>query len=432
MTSMRRKVSLAIILLLIAAFGIAFFQVVAPFLMPLFLAGMTAVVCQPLHRYFLMRTKNRVELASGLTTTVILASVAIPVVTAIVLGALQLFAVGTRVVENERVLHVLRGDSTDEADGEGYIFDDFDNEESILRRGVNYLNQWLPREDRLTTRQVIREVRVRLQHAMQDLSDRSLGRAAGTTFGILADIAGVMLSLTIAVLVYSVALYYFLADGAALINATEKLIPVHAKYQQQLMTEFAKVVRSVVVATFLAAFAQGVATTLALWFFGFDHLFVLFGVASISALIPMLGTWLVWLPCAAFLFVEGHWIQGSLLTVYGAVFVGFLDNVIRTYLLNTDTKIHPLLAFISILGGLQAMGLWGVFIGPIVASCLHALVKIFNHELVEFTHERVEEQSLTEMSKHSQPGPSKTQPSPSTTTTPTKKSAKKKKKPKKS
>ena len=54
----------------------------------------------------------------------------------------------------------------------------------------------------------------------------------------------------------------------------------------------------------------------------------------------------------------------------------------RLYVLNSDVKLHPLLAFISVLGGLQWLGLWGVFIGPVVASCLHALIEIFNTELI--------------------------------------------------
>ena len=89
--------------------------------------------------------------------------------------------------------------------------------------------------------------------------------------------------------------------------------------------------------------------------------------------------WLMW---------NGHWIQASLLSVYGIAVVGMLDNAVRTYILNTDAKLHPLLALISVLGGLQAMGLWGMFIGPIIASCLHALVKIFNHELTVLSKEK--------------------------------------------
>ena len=128
-------------------------------------------------------------------------------------------------------------------------------------------------------------------------------------------------------------------------------------------------------ATFFAALAQALATVAALWLLGFDHLFVIFIVALLMSMIPMMGTWLVWLPCAGYLLYNGHWFQSLLLTVYGAAFIGMLDNVVRTYVLNTDVKLHPLLALISVLGGLQVMGLWGMFVGPIVASCLHALVQ---------------------------------------------------------
>ncbi|WP_197440946.1 AI-2E family transporter [Thalassoglobus neptunius] len=464
---MRRKVSLGIILLLIVAFGIALFKVVAPFFLPLFLAGMTAVVCQPLFRYFLMRTNDRVQVAAGLTTSVIIAAILVPLVTAILIGSLQLYVLAAHLVDDQRLLEILRGDETVQVDislaeqatpdadaaiqsnpeAESDANDSSDDastpadaessvsssetaeqnqdeataspvtiqetvtkigttvgsdvklpagagspiarpaRDSFFDRVVGWGNSWLPPEMRRTPESVAQEIRHRVWMSFQDLGNRSLGRAAGTTFGVVTEVLGVLVSACIGILMFTVALYYFLSDGRSLIKAGEALIPVHAKYQQQLMQQFALVVRSVVVATFLAAFAQGLATTLALWVFGFPHLVILFLVATFTALVPMLGTWLVWVPCVIVLFSGGHWIQGILLTIYGAVFVGFLDNIIRTYLLNSDTKLHPLLAFISILGGLQTMGLWGVFIGPIIASCLHALIKIFNHELVELNQE---------------------------------------------
>jgi predicted PurR-regulated permease PerM len=144
----------------------------------------------------------------------------------------------------------------------------------------------------------------------------------------------------------------------------------------------------VVTATFLAAIAQGFATSLALQFFGFGHFFLFFTVGTLTSMIPMLGTWIVWGPCAVWLAWQGHWVQAGVLATFGIVVIGMLDNVIRTYILHSDVRLHPLLAFVSVLGGLQALGLWGVFIGPIVASCLHALVQIFNTELHEFSREK--------------------------------------------
>jgi hypothetical protein len=76
------------------------------------------------------------------------------------------------------------------------------------------------------------------------------------------------------------------------------------------------------------------------------------------------------------------------LVVVGTLVIGTADNVIRTFVLQADAKLHPLLAFVSVLGGVQVMGLWGIFVGPIVASCLQALVTIFNSELKELSKEK--------------------------------------------
>ena len=437
---MRRKVSLAVLLLLIVALGVMFSKVVAPFLLPLFLAGVTTVVCQPLFKYFLKRTKERISIAAALTTGTIMAAILIPLITGILIASLQLYTFGSRISGDTRWLLAFRSPAAIEADErakeeeaeveESVEVDDVpvdgeltqpnsdtellasseetevedtpvaeshpaistesekEKSETYFERSVVYVNSWLPEELHREPAEVAAEFRSRIHATMVDIGDRSLGRAAGTTFGIITGAAGVIISALVGLMMYVVALYYFLADGTTLLLAAEKLIPVHAKYQRQLLNQFALVVRSVVVATFLAAFAQGVATTLALWFFGFDHLFVLLVLACVSALIPIAGTWLVWVPCAVILIASGHWVQALLLAIYGAAFVGFLDNIVRTYVLNSGTKLHPLLAFISILGGLQVMGLWGVFIGPIVASCLHALVKIFNHELFELAKEK--------------------------------------------
>ncbi len=188
---------------------------------------------------------------------------------------------------------------------------------------------------------------------------------------------------------FAIALYYFLCDGPELLAAAENLIPVRIDYQRELMTRFDQVVRAVVLSTFLSALAQGLLTTIALGLAGFDHLLIFFVLASLAAMIPLAGTWIVWGPCAAWLAWHEHSYGWAMfLVVFGIGVVGTVDNVIRTYILNSSAKLHPLLAFVSVLGGLQVMGLWGVFIAPVVAACLHALMQIFNAELRAFSQER--------------------------------------------
>ncbi|WP_437227279.1 AI-2E family transporter [Planctomicrobium sp. SH661] len=366
MRNMPRLVSMAVLLLFIVILGMTFFRVVAPFALPLFLAAMTAIVCQPVYRYFLRRTKNNVPLAAGLTTLGVLATGLVPLLLGVLISSLQLYTFASQ-LDQESVKPVVN---------------------NVVHWTVDHANRYLPEENQLKVAEVAQNFSAWLRTSLTEIGDKSLGNAAGTTIGMLKGAAGFVVKLAIGLIMFSIALYYFFADGTKLIAAGESLVPVNIDYQREMLDEFSKVVRSVVIATFLAALSQGLATTLAIGVLGFHHLVALFALATFGALIPLMGTWLVWMPCAIWLYSHGSPVQATILVLYCIIFVGLIDNLIRTYVLNSNTKLHPLLAFISVLGGIEAMGLWGVFIGPIVACCLHALVKIFNVELRQLSRDR--------------------------------------------
>ncbi len=378
---MVRLVSLGVLLLLIVVLGLTFFHVLAPFLLPLFLAGVFTILCQPLQRHFVARCNDRHHVAAAVTTGTVMAVILVPLITATILASLQLFVVSTEFGARD---WRKRLSSLEESVRQ--------RTESAVEWATGMIDRQLPPDEARTPEDVERIVQMRVRELLTDASGRSLGMAGKTlegTFDLLSTSVVTVISFLMQFLIFVVALYYFLADGPELLAASERLIPVNAAYQRELIDQFAKVVRSVVTATFLCALLQALATTIILGLLGFPHLIILFLVCLMAAMIPLVGTWPIWGPCALWLFWTGHWIQGTFLLVYGTAFVGLMDNVVRTHVLKNDTALHPLLAFISVLGGLQTMGLWGVFIGPIVASCLHALAKIFNLELSEVARERL-------------------------------------------
>jgi predicted PurR-regulated permease PerM len=381
---MARVVSLTILSTLIVILGLTFFRVLAPFVLPLFLAGVTTLLVQPVFQKLIVRFKGRVRLAAGVLSVGVLLAILVPLTVGTLLASLELYTIANTVTDDQFILK-----ATKTIKGKAGDLD------AVIDRTVEFANSYLPanrQADKVEARAMVRQ---KLRESLTGIGDRSLGslgQTVSTTVSKTVDIVGQLLSATVAILValtiYVISLYYFLADGPELISAAETLIPVHIDYQRDLLNEFAKAVRSVVLATFMAAIAQGVATTVALEVLGFGHLLVILILSIVFSLIPLAGAWIVWGPFAISLFASGHWIQASLLTVYGLVFVGMLDNLVRAYVLNSDTKLHPLLALVSVLGGIQTMGLWGVFIGPIVASCLYALIRIFNTELFALSRER--------------------------------------------
>jgi len=388
MIPMPRLISLCILTVLIIFLGITFYQVIAPFLLPLFLAGVMGILCDPIYRYFMRRWKVSKDVAAGLTTVAVMGMVLIPTVIGILISTLQLYSF---IYSDgwEKIVETIR-----------------------LELQIDHMSERLQPllSSQIEPEQIevlLTTAKDNIKNILLDFAQKSVGGVASQTVGIIGGMTAAVINMGM----FMIALYYFLADGPALLAATQKLIPVNQDYQKQLVTKFEKVVRAVVVATFFAAVAQGLATAILLNVVGTGHFFILFMLATLSALIPLVGTWLVWGPCAIWLILQGLYVSAFFVIVIGAAVIGTLDNIVRAYVLHSDAKLHPLLAFVSVLGGLQVMGFWGIFVGPIVASFLHALIEIFNTELREISdEEQVDKQKAgpateTTSTEHPEPTP---------------------------
>lgn len=380
-------VSLAVLLALIIALGITFYQVLAPFLLPLFLAAVMAIVCQPLQRRVLQRTGPRPAVAAGITTGLIVVVLMLPLLVITVLAAGQLLQLTDQV--SDQVVARRDDQRVPADDGQPRPQAWKEATDVVWRQMVDPALAWSAKNVSLKVDSG--KLKDQFEQNLHGLV-KSLGQR---TFQIATSTVGWFVSLLVAFGMFLVGLYYFLADGEGLLLGAQRLIPVQTEHQQRLIEQFAKVVRAVVLATFLAAFVQGLATAVALQVCGLGHFVIFLALATVAALIPLAGTWIVWGPCAIWLAAQGHTGTAIGLAIYGFLVVGLLDNVVRTYVLNSDAQLHPLLAFVSVLGALQVMGLWGVFIGPIVASCLYALLQIFNTELKELATLKQQPQSGT-------------------------------------
>jgi predicted PurR-regulated permease PerM len=100
-------------------------------------------------------------------------------------------------------------------------------------------------------------------------------------------------------------------------------------------------------------------------------------VMFITSMIPLGGSALVWAPAALFLLFTGHWVKALLLTLWGAGVIGMLDNVLRPRLVGKRTRLHELLVFFSVIGGLAVFGPLGLVVGPVVVAITLGLLDVF-------------------------------------------------------
>jgi Fe2+ transport system protein B len=169
----------------------------------------------------------------------------------------------------------------------------------------------------------------------------------------LTQMAGkFILQTLIGTVILVVALYFFFADGNSMIETLMRLSPLDDAYERKLLMQFDQTSRAVVLASVLSALAQGVLAALGFWAVGMPSIILLFMATTFMALVPFLGAASVWVPCAIYLATVEQRIGAAIgLAIFGAAVISSIDNVIKVFVLQGRSQIHPLLALAERAGG---------------------------------------------------------------------------------
>jgi predicted PurR-regulated permease PerM len=115
---------------------------------------------------------------------------------------------------------------------------------------------------------------------------------------------------------------------------------------------------------------------------GMPSLILLTLLSVLCGLIPFVGPSVIWVPVCVYMAVyEERYLAASLLAIWGMIAVASVDNVVKAYVLHGQSQLHPLLALLSVLGGVQALGPIGIIVGPISVVLLQTLLSILQREL---------------------------------------------------
>ena len=179
-------------------------------------------------------------------------------------------------------------------------------------------------------------------------------------------------------------MYYLLKEGPKLIHWLKKSLPLEKKHQEHIIKEFSEVTYAVIYGTFLIALIQGLLAFAGFWVLGFRNPVFLGIATAFAALLPFIGTALIWIPASLVKIINGiilgenaNIINGVLMIIYGFVVVSLIDNLLRPKLIGSRTTLHPVLILLGLLGGAALLGFIGIIIGPIILSLLIILMTIY-------------------------------------------------------
>lgn len=171
-------------------------------------------------------------------------------------------------------------------------------------------------------------------------------------------------------------LYFFYLDAAYLAKMFIKAIPIDPKSTRRLLSKFRDVTKNLFMGFFLVAFYQAIVAFVIFSLFRVDGALLFSVITLFASFIPMVGCALVWLPLGLSIFISSGTVTGLVFMALCAVFISFLDNFLRPFFLKDRIKIHPLLIFFSIIGGLKVFGFNGVILGPLVIILFFTIVDI--------------------------------------------------------
>ncbi len=214
------------------------------------------------------------------------------------------------------------------------------------------------------------------QNAGSSLGEYLQG-GAGWLIGNFGNLFSGLASFGVNTLIGLFALYYLLKDGGRLKKIILGLSPFSEQETKNIYAKLSLAIKSVWAGTLLIALIQGTVAGIGFWIFGVPQPALWGTLTIITALVPLVGTALTWLPASIYLFSTGEVGMALGLFLWGAILVGSIDNFLRPKLIERYMKVHPFFILVSVLGGLSLFGPLGFLLGPLVLSLILALLEIY-------------------------------------------------------
>ena len=198
---------------------------------------------------------------------------------------------------------------------------------------------------------------------------------SGTERGRPLRLVGGVVGMAVQLALIIFTMFYLFKDARVIRTRLYELVPVENRRIRDFFARTRDVIIACAYGTLLVSVVQGTLGGLAFWVLGLPSP-ILWGVVMVLAsIIPTLGAFIVWVPAAIYLASTGHAGQALALTVWGTVVIGLADNLLRPILIGNRTRMHELLVFFGVLGGLELFGVLGLFIGPVIFAITLSLVE---------------------------------------------------------
>ncbi len=215
-----------------------------------------------------------------------------------------------------------------------------------------------------------------------DLGESMKSMAAAASKRVPKVVAASVQSAVLLVIMLFI-LFYFFRDYRSIISGLTRLLPLPNNEIEMLLAGTADAIHATIYGRFTVAAVQGGLGGLMFWILGLHAPLLWAFLITIFSLVPMLGAFIIWVPAAIVLAVQGSRTKALILALWGAFVIGLVDNFLYTLIVGDRLRLHSLLVFFSALGGIAAFGTSGIVLGPVVLAVTVGRVQLWRKRISE-------------------------------------------------
>ena len=328
------------------------YLLVQPFLMPIFLAVVVAVMGWPMHQLVLRLLGHKRQALSAAISVLLFALIIV----------LPLYF----------MLGVITSQALDLADTVNQMIKSGELQKTV-QQGLGLLNPLLERVQDLLHMQ-----KTDLLTQMGEF----LGRVSSFLYANLAGLLRGVTNLVVDFFLMLIVVFYLLIDGRHAVDRLLALSPMPTSLNNQIKDEVLSTMRVTLTGTVVLALLQGFLGGVGFWIFGVPNSPFWGTLMVFSSVVPIVGTAMVWVPGGLFLLLTGHTGPAAGMMAWCLVAALVCDNILRPKLIGGLGGLHPLLVFFSVLGGLLLFGVIGLVLGPMVLALLLSLLEVYRLHFV--------------------------------------------------
>lgn len=218
------------------------------------------------------------------------------------------------------------------------------------------------------------------KYELNILTDTNIEKLTNWGAQTLPQILGATLSTLVAIIVMYFILYFMLTDGRKMESKFYEWAPLKDENILLLRKDLNKMVLSNAIGIPLIALLQGIVGLIGYLLIGVPEPLFWFVITAFTALLPVVGAALAYIPLSLLLFADGDMVRGFIVLGFGLAVIGSVDNIFRFWLARKLGDVHPLITVFGVIIGVNMFGFIGIIFGPILISLFLIMIRIYANE----------------------------------------------------